>query len=89
MGAQVSLAYAIVFALDLEVSPSEYLVYEGVFTDLPVGRLEGGETREISVSLCFLSCGRFEISGQVRRVGPDVEGRTVRTHMTAIVTEAR
>jgi len=89
MSAQVFLAYAIIFALDLEVSPSEYLVYEGVFTDLPVGRLGSGEIREISVSLCFLSCGRFEISGQVRGVGPDVEGRIARTLMTAVVTEAQ
>jgi hypothetical protein len=44
MSAQVSLAYPIVFALDLEVSPSEYLVYEGVFTDLPCWSL--GEWRD-------------------------------------------
>jgi hypothetical protein len=87
MDIQMSLAYPIVFTLDLEVSPSEYLVYEGVFTDLPVGCLGSGGTREISVSLCFLSCGHFEISGQVRGVGPETDGRIARTHITAVVTE--
>lgn len=85
----MALAYPIVVTLDLEVSPAEYLVYEGVFTDLPVGGLQSGEARELSVSLCFLSCGQFEISGQVRGVGQEAEGRMARTHMTAIVTEAR
>ena len=89
MDTQISLAYPIVFTLDLEVSPSEYLVYEGVFTDIPVGCLGSGEIRGISVSLCFLSCGRFEISGQVRGLGSETEGRIARTHMTAVVTEAQ
>lgn len=79
----------IVFTLDIEVSPAEYLVYEGVLTDLPLGRLKTGESKEFKVFLCFLSCGRFEISGQVRGVGPEAEGRVARTHMTAMVTEGQ
>jgi len=81
--------YPIVFTLDLEIYPSEYLVYEGIFTDIPVGCLGSGEFRETSVSLCFLSCGRFEISGEIRAVGLEMEGRIARTHMTAVVTEAQ
>jgi hypothetical protein len=82
---QISSACPIVFTLDIDVSPAEYLVYEGVFTDLPVGCLKSGETREFSMFLCFLSYGRFEISGQVRGVSPEAEGRIARTHMTAVV----
>ncbi|KAJ3516627.1 hypothetical protein NLJ89_g1004 [Agrocybe chaxingu] len=55
----------VVFTLDLEANPSEYLIYEGVLTDLPVGRLQSGEFREIVTSLCFLSSGHFELSAQV------------------------
>jgi len=82
------IALPVVFTLDLEASPSEYLIYEGVLTELAVGRLNSGETREISTSVCFLACGRFELSAQVRGFGnSETERRGARTHITAIVTE--
>ncbi|KAF8964707.1 TRAPP II complex [Flammula alnicola] len=78
----------VVFTIDLEASPSEYLVYEGVLTELPVGRLQSGESREITTSLCFLATGRFEISAQVRSFGTsETDSRVARTHVTAIVKE--
>lgn len=78
------------FTLDFEATPAEFLVYDGVFTDLALGRLKSGESQEISTSLCFLACGQFELSAQVRIVGSlETEGRVARTHITAIVTDDR
>lgn len=83
---QSPVASPVVFALDFEATPSEYLVYEGVFTDVAVGRLMTGESREISMLLCFLSCGRYEICAQVRGVdSPETDGRLAKTFTTVIV----
>ena len=79
-------ASPVVFTLDFEATPTEYLVYEGVFTDVAIGRLKGGESREVSTPLCFLSCGRYEISAQVRGVdNSKTEGRLAKTYISVIV----
>ena len=81
-------AYPVVFTIDYEANPSENLVYEGVLTDLPVGELQSGETREIVTSLCFLACGRFEILVKARSLSTlEADGRVARTHIIAIVKE--
>ncbi|KAF9482780.1 hypothetical protein BDN70DRAFT_874562 [Pholiota conissans] len=82
------MPYPIVFTLDYEVNPSEHLVHEGVLVDLPVGRLESGDSREIVSSLCFLACGRFEILVKARSFGSlESDNQVSRTHITAVVKE--
>ncbi|KAF9052654.1 TRAPP II complex [Panaeolus papilionaceus] len=81
-----SLPSAAVFTMDLDISPAEYVVYEGVLSELAVGRLQAGQSREISISLCFLSLGRVDISARVRCTeAPDAESRVVRAHRTVVV----
>ncbi|KAG5645221.1 hypothetical protein DXG03_006638 [Asterophora parasitica] len=55
-----------VFTLDLDLEPSEHIVYEGILSDLAIGRLESGESRQLDTAICFLADGRFEISAEVR-----------------------
>ncbi|KAF5380960.1 hypothetical protein D9615_003973 [Tricholomella constricta] len=55
-----------VFILDLEMEPSEHVVYEGILSELAIGRLESGESRQLDTAICFLAYGRFEISAEVR-----------------------
>ncbi|KAG6879987.1 hypothetical protein C0992_008580 [Termitomyces sp. T32_za158] len=55
-----------VFVMDMEMEPLEHIVSEGVLSELAVGCLESGETRQIDTAICFLSKGRFEISAEVR-----------------------
>lgn len=55
-----------VFTMDLEMEPSDHMVYEGVLSELPVGQLESGESREVDIAVCFLAFGRFGISAEVR-----------------------
>jgi hypothetical protein len=63
---QFCIASCLVFTVDLEVEPAEHVVHEGVLTDLAIGRLEGGESREVEIALCFIAYGYFEIIAQVR-----------------------
>ncbi|KDR81631.1 hypothetical protein GALMADRAFT_239700 [Galerina marginata CBS 339.88] len=79
---------SLVFTLDLETNPSEHVIYEGVLTDIPVGRLESGESKEITTAICFLTSGHFEISALVRGFGKtETDSRVARTHITAILRE--
>ncbi|KIY43410.1 hypothetical protein FISHEDRAFT_53353 [Fistulina hepatica ATCC 64428] len=56
-------------SLDLALSPSEHLIYDGVLSDIMVGELRPDETREVDTALCFLANGGFEISASVRVKG--------------------
>ncbi|EAU88629.2 hypothetical protein CC1G_12021 [Coprinopsis cinerea okayama7 len=76
-----------VYVMDLEIVPSESIIHEGILNDIPVDRLDVGETREFTIGVCFLSRGHFEISAQVRPFNvPHLEARTTRSTLMAVVT---
>lgn len=60
------VASSLVLTADLGFDPAEHIIYEGVLSDLPVGHLQSGESREVETPLCFLSYGRFELAAEVR-----------------------
>jgi len=83
-------ASSMIFTMELEINPLEYVIHEGVITDLAIGRLKNGESREVITSLCFLASGRFDISAVVRCFGTSgVDNRTARAHTTAVVKEMK
>jgi trafficking protein particle complex subunit 9 len=51
------------------MEPSEHIIYEGVLSAVPIGRLESGESNEMEMSICFLSYGRFEIAVELHFSG--------------------
>jgi hypothetical protein len=65
------------------MEPIEHIIYEGILSDVPVGRLERGESREVDITICFLSYGRFEIGAEVQGLG--VSGRAGVGQLTADV----
>ncbi|KAK7054867.1 hypothetical protein VNI00_003330 [Paramarasmius palmivorus] len=60
---------SLVCTLDLQIEPSEHILHDGALYDIPVGRLDSNESRELDTTLCFLSHGRFEVRGAVKVVG--------------------
>ena len=38
-------------------------------TDIPVGRTESKESKEVEIPLCFVTKGQFEFVGEVRVLG--------------------
>lgn len=72
--------------MDIEVDPSDCVMCEGALTDIAVGRMSAGESREVVTTLCFLAVGRFEVSTLVRPFAPLPMGREpARAQLTAIV----
>ncbi|TFK76416.1 hypothetical protein BDN72DRAFT_808930 [Pluteus cervinus] len=61
----VSVASA-VFTLDLAIEPADHIVYEGVLSGLPIGRLEPGSSWSSTIAMCFLARGRFEVFAEVK-----------------------
>jgi hypothetical protein len=80
------VAFPVVFTADFSVEPAEYVVHEGIMSDLPVGRLQSGETKDVTMTLCFHTFGHFELSVQVQSFGT-TENRVATSHITAIVTD--
>lgn len=45
--------------------PERHVIYQGVLQAIPLGEVQSGETEELEVALCFVSCGRFELRAQI------------------------
>lgn len=75
-----------VFTADFTVEPAEYVVHEGIMSDLPVGRLNSGESTDITMTLCFHTFGDYELSVEVQSFGTP-ETRVARSHITAVVVD--
>ncbi|KAI6022691.1 TRAPP II complex [Pisolithus marmoratus] len=50
-------------------SPEEHILFDGVLANIPVGTVEGGQSKAIEIPLCFLCCGKFEIGAGARTLG--------------------
>ncbi|KAJ7097903.1 TRAPP II complex [Mycena belliarum] len=60
---------SLAFTLDFDFQSSPHVIFEGLLRDVPIGRLESGESHEIETGLCFLAYGRYEISAEAKVVG--------------------
>ncbi|KZV90255.1 hypothetical protein EXIGLDRAFT_649508, partial [Exidia glandulosa HHB12029] len=64
-----------VLALSLALSPADYVLSDGILSDIPLGRIESGATGSIDVGLCFVSSGNFDVVAEARRIsGPQSYG---------------
>lgn len=55
--------------LTVNTDPPEHIIYDGVLSDIPIGRLESNESRSVDIVICFLAEGQFDVSSQLRIVG--------------------
>ncbi|KAK7020579.1 transport protein Trs120 or TRAPPC9 TRAPP II complex subunit-domain-containing protein [Favolaschia claudopus] len=60
---------SLVFTIDFDFQSSPDVVFEGLPRDVPIGRLESGESRQVRNWPLFLAHGRFEISAEAKVVG--------------------
>lgn len=76
--------------MDVDLEPLGSVLHEGLLSDITIGRLDSGESREIITTLCFLTHGRFDIGIQVKALrGTTVYGQIANGHITAVVEETR
>lgn len=61
-----STGSSLVFTVDVSIDPREHFIHDGVLRDIPVGRLEAQESREVELAVCFLCHGRFEVFASAR-----------------------
>ncbi|KAJ7063346.1 TRAPP II complex [Mycena amicta] len=74
---------SLVFTVDFDLQSSQDIIFEGLVREVPVGRLDSGESCEIETGLCFLAYGRYEISAEAKTVGSSESKGTGR--LTAMV----
>ncbi|KAH9005302.1 TRAPP II complex [Lactarius hatsudake] len=78
----------LVLTADITVDPADHVIQEGVLSDVPIGRLEKGEERELEAPLCFVACGRFRVQVEARAVGGAVrEARVGCATLKVVVSE--
>ncbi|KAJ3559110.1 hypothetical protein NM688_g536 [Phlebia brevispora] len=73
--------------VNFTMDPAQYILYEGVLMDVPVGRVDIDQSQEIELPVTFVSCGRFEIFGDVYVNGPEDKRRIARGQLRASVEE--
>jgi len=77
---------SLVYTVDIGIDPVEYVIYDGVLNDIPIGRLESNESREMEMALCFLSYGRFELVASARCIASsNMQGQGI-GRLSALVT---
>lgn len=73
---EFSIALPLVLLIDLEIEPAEHVIYEGILSNVPLGHIEAGQTKDLEAAVTFLSEGRFEIRAEVRTLGAERSQRT-------------
>ncbi|KAH9926207.1 TRAPP II complex [Fomitopsis serialis] len=56
----------LVLVANLSLEPAQHTIYQGVLTDIPMGRLAPGESYETELPVAFLSRGRFDVLTEIR-----------------------
>ncbi|GJE90813.1 TRAPP II complex [Phanerochaete sordida] len=50
------------FTVNFVLDPPQHILFEGVLSDIPVGRLASDEAYEFDTPVTFVACGRFELT---------------------------
>lgn len=72
-------------AVTLLPSSEEKILFEGVLTNIPVGTVEGGQSKAIEIPLCFLCSGKFEIGAEARILGARRESQWAGVSRSCVV----
>jgi len=67
--------------------PEKYVIHQGVLQGIPLGEVLSGETRELEIAICFVSCGRFELRSQVEILGAPRGELAGAGHVTVLVED--
>ncbi|KAI0797912.1 TRAPP II complex [Abortiporus biennis] len=76
----------LVLTANMAIEPAQHVVYEGVLSEIPVGRLESGQSAEFELPLTFVASGRFHLESHIRILGSSRERADAGwSHLQAIV----
>ncbi len=71
------------------VDPAEYVIFEGVLSGVPVGRIEGGMSKDLYMDLCFIAECHFRLTAQAHLLGPSAKGSLVgNSELKVVVRDA-
>ncbi|KAI0341607.1 hypothetical protein BDW22DRAFT_1358429 [Trametopsis cervina] len=69
---------------NITIDPFEHALYEGVLSEIPIGRLDCGESHELEIPITFVAGGRFELSVDLFVAG--LRGRLGHATLRALVS---
>ena len=72
----------------LSMEPAAHILFEGVLTDIPIGRLDATQSKVFELPISLVSCGRFEISADAFRFeATRKRSRQARSRLRAVVRQ--
>jgi hypothetical protein len=77
----------LIFTASMIFEPEKHVIYQGVLQGIPLGEVQNGETRELEMPICFVSCGRFELRAQVETLNAPRGELAGSGHITVLVED--
>lgn len=77
----------LVFTASMSFEPEKHVIYQGVLQGIPLGEAHSGETKELEMAICFVSCGRFELRAQIEILGAPRGELAGSGHITVLVED--
>jgi len=75
----------LIFTASTFFEPERHVIYQGVLQGIPLGEIQSGETRELEMAICFVSCGSFELRAQVETLNTPRGELAGSGHVTVLV----
>lgn len=70
----VLVVSGLVFSLDVDFVPADFILYDGTASDISIGLLEAGASQTIDIPVLFLGGGQFEITATANAFNEDGKG---------------
>ncbi|KAI0322235.1 TRAPP II complex [Amylostereum chailletii] len=78
---------SLVLTVDVSAEPSDHVIHEGILSEVPVGRIDAGGSRNVEIPLCFVACGEFQLAIDVRLMGARPDDGKVGSGLLKVVVE--
>lgn len=62
---RISTDEELIISLNITITPGEYVLFDGMMSNVPVGRMESGATRHMDFGICFVTEGLFDVRATV------------------------
>ncbi|GJJ12127.1 hypothetical protein Clacol_006368 [Clathrus columnatus] len=80
----------LIMTMQVSISPGEYVLFDGIMSNIPVGKMKAGEERQLDFGVCFVSEGLFDIRAEITILlegGRSKDVRTEEGHLRVFIGE--
>ncbi|KDQ60798.1 hypothetical protein JAAARDRAFT_31778 [Jaapia argillacea MUCL 33604] len=75
-----------ILSMNISMEPRDHIIFEGVPSGIPIGRLQPNQSHDVVVAICFVAWGRFDIKAEISTLDTQ-DSRVGWGHLRAVVRE--